>query len=171
MRKSVVLGAIAASAAALLLPTATANADTTVTISVAAGNLNISDPAAATLTLSGANYSGSIGDVLVTDDRGNLLATWTAKAAMTAFTNASDSVAASNTTYTPGLATPVSGLGLVTLPALVPPAMSSTPATVMSLTAGVGKNKVKWNPTLTTPANLYNVSQGSYTATLTHSVA
>lgn len=169
MGRAVISGAVAACAAALLVPNGTANASTTVTISVAAGPLSISDPAAATLTLSGADYSGSLGEVQVTDDRGNLVATWTAKAAMTDFTNSTDTVAASNTTYTTGLTTIVSGLNL-TLGNILPFSLSGTPQNVAILTVGVGKNKVKWNPTLSTPANLYNVSEGSYTATLTHSV-
>ena len=154
----------------MLLPGGTASASTTITIAVQAGDLSISDPAPATLTLSGSNYSGSLSDVVVTDDRGNLLALWTAKVAMTDFVNGSNTVAATNTTYTTGVPQPISGLSL-TLPTVLPVALSSTPQTITTLTAGVGKNKVKWNPTLSTPANLYNVAQGSYTATLTHSVA
>lgn len=167
MRKFVVAGAVALGAASLLLPSTANAAGTTVTVTVTAGALSISEPSAATLSLSGATYSGNLGFVQVTDDRGNLVATWTAKAAMTDFANGTETVPASNVAYTGGVASIVSGI--IVPVAQIIPSMSTTPANACLGTVGVGKNAAKWNPSLSVAANLFAVS-GSYTATLTHSV-
>lgn len=82
--------------------------DTTVTFTVTTGALSMTAPAAATLSSAapGGTASGSLGDVVVTDDRAELSAAWTVTAAqsdwVTGGSTPSETIPASDTTYDPG---------------------------------------------------------------------
>ncbi|NMN97461.1 hypothetical protein [Antrihabitans stalactiti] len=173
MRKTVVASAAILAASALFLPANNANAATTiVTIGVQAGALSISAPAAASLTLNGLSYSGQTGNVIVTDQRGQLLATWTATASLSDFVNGTSTVPASNVSYTNLVASiPSGGLLPLTVVVFTPLlSMSNSAAPVAVGTSALGSNNAQWNPTLTVPANLF-LASGSYTANLVHSVS
>jgi hypothetical protein len=154
---------------ALAAPTA----DTTVTFAISAGGLNITAPMAINLgnTVTGGTVNGTIGPVVVADTRGQLAATWTAKVSATPFKTGGGSTAeiipTSDVLYTPGLGTIVSGVP-VPVPG-TPINLTATPQTVMTTTA-VGANSVSWNPTLSITIPAAAVA-GTYTATVTHSVA
>ena len=174
MRKTVVASAAILAASALFLPANNANAATTiVTIGVQAGALSISAPGATTLTLSGANYSGQVNSVAVTDQRGVLASTWTATASLSDFVNGTSTVPASNVSYTNLIATNPGGLLPLAVVVFTPLLSMSNTATAVAVgTSSIlgGMNAAQWSPTLTVPANLFLVS-GSYTANLVHSVS
>ncbi|MEV6862025.1 hypothetical protein AB0M44_13615 [Streptosporangium subroseum] len=170
-----VMAAAAALAAAFALPAAAApTGDTIVTFEITAGTLDITVPATADLgaVAAGAtSVSGQLGAVTVTDTRGALDATWTATVSSTSFTTggatAAETIPASAVTYTPGAATATSGTATFT-PGTA--ADLATPITAFSATAIVGNNSATWNPTITVALPPAAVA-GTYTGTITHSVA
>ena len=172
MRKTVVASAAILAASALFIPANNANAATTiVTIGVLAGNLSISAPGAATLNLSGGNYTGQVSGVAVTDQRGQLAATWTVTASLSDFVNGTSTVPASNVSYTNLIATNPGGLLPLAVVVFTPLlSMSNSATTVAVGTSLLGSNNAQWSPTLTVPANLF-LAAGSYTANLVHSVS
>ena len=142
--------------------------DTTTTFTLAAGTLGIVVAPTAALTngSSGAtSVSGNLGDVTVTDSRGNVLG-WTASAASTAFTGDTGTTSTA-VTYNSGTVTKT---GTVTTASLGTVALTTTAAPVVTGTLVVGNNTATWDPTLTVtlpPSSL----AGDYTGTVTTSVA
>jgi hypothetical protein len=154
-------------------------ADTTTTFSLAAGALSISAPASSDLgsgSTGGGTLSAQLGTVTVTDSRGALLGTWTASVSSTDFTTggatANETVAKGQVTYWSGAATASSGTAVFT-PGQAAAANAqalSVARTAFSATAIVGNNSASWNPTVTVNVPAAAVA-GTYTGTITHSVA
>jgi hypothetical protein len=157
----------------------TASAGTVTTFTLTGGALSISAPSTASLGTgsAGSTLSASLGSVTVSDSRGLVVATWTATASTTAFTTGggtpAETIAASNVSYASGLATAQTGLSVVLLPGQLTTLLAApmtSPVTAFSLTAGVGNNSASWNPTILVNAPASAVA-GTYTGTITHSVA
>jgi hypothetical protein len=154
-------------------------ADTTTTFTLAAGSLSISAPASSGLgsgSTGGGTLSAQLGTVTVTDSRGALLGTWTASVSSTDFTTggatANETVAKGQVTYWSGAATASSGTA-VFLPgqaAAVNAQALNVARTAFSASAIVGNNSASWNPTLIVNVPAAAVA-GTYTGTITHSVA
>ena len=161
----------------LALPARAADTDTTFTLT--AGSLAISAPASKDLgsgSTGGGTLSAQLGTVTVTDTRGALLGTWTASVTSTDFTTgggtANETIADDEVTYWSGASTASSGTA-VFLPGQ--PLAANAQAlgasrTAFSASAIVGNNSVSWNPTLTVNVPATAVA-GTYTGTITHSVA
>jgi len=169
---------------ALTAPTASAD-DTAVTFNLTGGALSVSAQATAPLGNKGASgttsVSGSLGNTVLTDNRGGVTG-WSVGAATTAFNNSVpddpattgvDETAAATTTatavsYASGAAT---STGVVT--ATTAGAKTLTPAgaavAVMNGTVVVGNNTATWNPTLTVTLPTSS-TVGSYRGTITTSV-
>ncbi|GIF51182.1 hypothetical protein DFJ67_3349 [Asanoa ferruginea] len=149
------------------------SAETPITFAISAGGLNITAPTT-TVDLgsgvTGGTVSGSIGPVTVADTRGLLVASWTATVSSTPFKTGggtpAETIGADQATYTPGLATIVSGLPV---PVAGLPGNLGAPRTAYTATA-VGSNSVRWNPNLSIQLPAAAVA-GTYTGTVTHSVA
>ncbi|HEX4833798.1 MAG TPA: hypothetical protein VH478_22200 [Trebonia sp.] len=168
--------ALAAVAAGVQAPAAQAatSPTTTVTFSINAGALSITAPATASL---GSGQPGdtigptAIGNVVVTDARATLGGSWTATVASTDWTTGggttAETIPASNVTYAPG--TPAK-TGIVTLTPTAVTLSSSKAQAVVAASVIVGNNTATWNPALTVNVPAAAVT-GTYTATLTHSVA
>jgi hypothetical protein len=159
---------MAVTAVAAMSAPAMAGSPTTATFTINAGTLSISAPASATLTSVSAGAtttSGSLGNVVVTDNRGLLVSSWTASVTSTAFANGSNTVPNTAVNYTAPLA---STSGVI----VVVPGVGALGGTLNAqvATAGVGSNSATWNPTITVTLPTTIVT-GTYTATLTHSVA
>jgi hypothetical protein len=159
---------MAVTAVAAMSAPAMAGSPTTATFIINAGTLSISAPASATLTSVSAGAtttSGSLGNVVVTDNRGLLVSSWTASVTSTAFANGSNTVPNTAVNYTAPLA---STSGVI----VVVPGVGALGGTLNAqvATAGVGSNSATWNPTITVTLPTTIVT-GTYTATLTHSVA
>ncbi|MCM3884977.1 hypothetical protein [Frankia sp. R82] len=180
MRRSttVLLGAVATAAAAALttaLPAdAATTATTTTTFSLTGGALDITAPATADLSSFPVNagfVSGNLGDVIVTDGRGNAGASWTASVSATAVTGSGTAegvtLPAENVSYDPGSisATNVTATGLRLQ------SLSATPQATVAGTGGTGVNFATWNPTLGVTIPAASAVTGTYTVTLSHSVA
>ena len=170
---------LAGTAAVVVLgagPAMAAPGDTATTFTLADGGLGISVPANASLsnsTLIGTtSFSGQLGAITVTDHRGALLGSWTASVSSTSFTTggggANRTIAAGNVSYASGAATATTGVG-VDVPTLVPVSLDES-RTAFAHTGVIGAQSTTWNPTLTVtvPAD---VVAGSYSGTVTHSVA
>jgi len=149
-------------------------ADTTTTFTLAGGALNITAPATANIgsfATGLGSVSGQLGAVQVTDQRGALVATWTASVVSTDFVTgggtADEKVTKANINYSSGARTASSGIG-VFAPSLNASLASS--ATAATLALGVGNNSSTWNPTLNFTLQGTQVA-GTYTGTITHSVA
>lgn len=174
------LAAIGLTAAAIAATTSPAAAGTGVTFELTGGTLTVSEPATMDLGETSADSGGvlikSLGNVTVTDDRDLYVASWTATASSTDFTNTSEPAAP---------AIPVSAASYVAVPVVgfVPDtgfaaaALTPVPAVSLSLAGktvvtglSTGDNMGQWNPTLelTVPANSF---AGAYSGTITHSVA
>ncbi|MDG4823171.1 hypothetical protein O7635_15045 [Asanoa sp. WMMD1127] len=162
------VGIGAAPAVAAPGPTAT----TGITFQITAGGLTITAPASVNLGsgVTGGTVSGAIGPVQVVDQRGLLVAAWTATVSSTAYTTgggtAPETIAASAATYTPGLPTATTG---VPVPVAGLPGTLGAPRTAYTATA-VGSNSVTWNPNLSIAIPAAAVA-GTYSGTVTHSVA
>jgi hypothetical protein len=160
-------------------PAQAAPGDTTVTFGVLAGGLSISVPASANLGTGapGSVISGQLGTVTVTDQRGLLVAIWTSTASTTVFKTgggtAAETVGKASVSYFSGAATTVSGLNL-TIGGVLLGIANALPLTVpinaVAISAGVGNNVVSWNPTVVVTVPSTAVA-GTYTGTITHSVA
>ncbi|GAA5178686.1 hypothetical protein GCM10023322_06440 [Rugosimonospora acidiphila] len=163
---------------AIAVPAEPAVVDTSTISILAAGTLSITAPANVNLgsTRASGTLTGSLGTVTVSDTRGNLVAAWTATVSSTDFTTGPATPAATigkaNIRYWSGTATATSGVGVFiagqgTASSAV---VLSTTRTAFNLTAGVGNNSASWKPTVivTVPATALS---GTYTGTITHSVA
>ena len=181
-RLAVVLGAIALLAVGTAGTPAFAaqTGNTTVTFAITAGSLNITVPATANIGSGapGATFSGQLGAVQVTDQRGLLVATWATTVTSTAFTtgaaSAAETIPVSAVKYWSGAATATTGIGVFTpgqaTSAAAVTLTTTAGPTAFTLTAGVGNNSATWNPTLVVTAPAAAVA-GTYTGTVTHSVA
>lgn len=183
---AVALGAVALAA----VPASSAGAaDTNLNAQLIPGVLSITAPTsfvytAQTLTVGGTYvFSGTIGTttggvttpaatpVVVSDARGGVNQVWTASAGVTALTNGTDTIAATDVTYSAGAvtvvsnpngtATSVGSVALVASPATVP---------VVNKTAGNGVTRRSWEPTVSFTAPATSVA-GTFTGVLTNSVA
>jgi hypothetical protein len=163
-----------------------ASSPTTVTFMVTAGALTITEPSAACLGanapcgatgatgtgLPGTTVTGLAGTTTVSDNRANLVATWTATASESdwADTTPGDTgaaaIPAAATSYTPGAVT-VTGT-ITTTPSAV--TLSNAAQTVVAGTAGVASNSATWNPTISLAIPTSAVI-GLYSGTLTQSVS
>ncbi|MFD9282411.1 hypothetical protein ACFWD7_34940 [Streptomyces mirabilis] len=172
--RSVISPLIAGAAVAVLAsPMPASAADTPVTVQVSSGTLDISVPTGpvnlGTVAASGSpqSVSSQLGNVTVTDGRGGT-AGWTATASAVDFTGPQNiSVSApGSSSYTTPLAS-VSGTATVT-PSDLNPLYPPGPVQVATGVSGI--NSATWNPTihLTVPANAL---AGTYSSTITHSVA
>ncbi|WP_416902138.1 hypothetical protein [Micromonospora echinospora] len=171
----VLAGVVTAGAA----PAAAAPTDTTVvTFTVGTANLEIFAPTSVNLgsTFADTPIQGTIGPVQVVDARAALTATWVATVSSTEFTTGSGSAAETippalieywsgplvtstgTGTFVPGQPTPADAVTL------------SVPRTAFSKTSGSGNNTATWNPTIRVNVPATAVA-GTYTATVTHSVA
>lgn len=145
--------------------------DTTVTFSVNVGELSMTAPASADLGSGdpGTTISGNLGDVVVTDNRAELAATWTVTALSTAFTTGGgtplETIPATDATYDPGDIT-TTGSVTATGSSIT---LSGTPQTVVT-GSGSGNNTATWDPTIAVAVPASAVG-GTYTGTLTQSVA
>lgn len=138
----------------------------------AAGVLSITVPVTATLPsiAPGNTTSGQLGTVTVSDDRG--VGSWTATVSCTVFSSGSHTIGLTQISYWSGAATATTGTGTFT-PGQLTAANAvtlTTSRTAFSLTGGSAVNSASWDPTLTVTLPLSTVS-GTYTATITHSVA
>lgn len=172
------LAATAAAATAVPAHAATTGATTT-TFSVTGSGLSITVPASVNLGsgVSGGKITGSLGTVTVTDGRGLLLAAWTASVTSSAFTTGGgttpETIPAASVTYASLLATSTTGTGVFTpgeATTVLAAPLSGTATTAFTLTAGVGPNSAAWDPTITVNVPAAAVV-GTYTGTITHSVA
>jgi hypothetical protein len=147
-------------------------ADTPITFTLTAGALSISAPSASVplgssqvASPSAHTFSGLLGTVTVTDDRGGTHA-WVASVISTAFTGdaGQTAVAAVNVAYAPG-AIAVSGVVATT-----PVTTNLTGVSPVVNGTSTGLAWASWNPTVTVvvPAG---AAAGTYSATITHSVA
>lgn len=161
------------------LATPAGAADTTATFTLTAGALAVSAPESSALG-SGATGTASLGAQLgavsVTDARGALLGSWTASVASTDFTTgtetADETITKDNASYWSGAATASTGTA-VFLPgqaAALNAEDLSASRTAFSASATVGNNSATWNPTVNVTIPSDSVA-GTYTATITHSIA
>ena len=153
--------------------------NTTATFTITAGALAITVPASTvalatgTVNTGAASASGQLGAVTVADSRGALLNSWTTTVSSTTFVlpgaspTADETVAVNQIAYSSGAATASSGLG-VFVPSTL--ANGALPGTAGSHTALAGNSSTTWNPTLTFTLLSSQVA-GTYTGTITHSVA
>ena len=147
-------------------------------ITIAAGPLTITVPSSAVLpsTSPGGSTSAQLGTVTVNDLRGMATASWTATVTATTFVTggatAAETIPLTQITYWSGPATATTGTGTFT-PGQASPAAAvnlTVPRAVFTLTAGSSVNSAAWNPTLSVAVPAAAVA-GTYTATITHSVA
>jgi alpha-tubulin suppressor-like RCC1 family protein len=149
-----------------------------VTVESLAGVLSIAVPSSATLptTVDGHTTSLQLGTVTVTDNRALGSASWTAMVSSTSFTTGAGGtgqvIPASSVTYWSGPATATSGSGTFTpgQAAAVNAVSLSNSRTAFSLSGGGGVNSASWNPTISVSVPT-SVTAGTYTATITQSVA
>ena len=183
MRKAIVTpvlaGVIALGAVAVAPIAAQAGTGpTSTTFKVSGGALNISTPDSANLgtaTIGAANVSGSLGTVTVTDQRASLsLASWTTSVTSSAFVTGgagtNETIPATAVGYNPGLQTASTGVGVFAPGVLTALGNISTPQPAFTAVAEVGATSVSWNPTITVTLPSAVVA-GTYTGTITHSVA
>jgi hypothetical protein len=154
---------------------AATSGSTIATFSITGGALSITVPASTvalntgTVNAGAATAAGQLGPVTVTDTRGLLINSWTTSVSSTAFvtgtSTVNETVAVANIAYTSGPATAQSGLGLF-VPTLVPTALGAD----ASYAGAAGNSSTTWDPTLTFTLLSSQVA-GTYTGTITHSVA
>ena len=119
------------------------------------------------------HVSASLGTVTVTDDRAPLAGSWAASVVSSAFTTGGatthETIPAADVAYAPGSATGTTGI--VTPAAGLGGALGGDPAlTAFSASAETGISSVSWAPTITITPPSSSVA-GTYTGTITHSVA
>jgi uncharacterized repeat protein (TIGR01451 family) len=147
-------------------------------ITIAAGPLTITVPSSAALPSAspGGSTSAQLGTVTVNDLRGMATASWTATVTATTFVTggatAAETIPLTQITYWSGPATVTTGTGTFT-PGQASPAAAvnlTVPRVAFTLTTGSSVNSVSWTPTLSVSVPAAAVA-GTYTATITHSVA
>jgi hypothetical protein len=182
MRKQLAALVIAGTAVAGLAVAPTAQAaDTNTSFALTGGALSVSVPANATITgaatsVGGQALTGALGAVQVTDARGSLVATWTASVDGSDFTTgegeeAAEIVPDDEIDYWSGAATATTGVVVATPgQALAINAQDLSASRTAMGGVGVGNNTATWNPTVIVNVPAGNVA-GTYTGTITHSVA
>ncbi len=147
-------------------------------ITIAGGLLAMTAPASTVLPSAapGGTTSARLGTVTVTDNRGLAGASWTATVTATTFVTggatAPETIPLTQVTYWSGPATATTGTGTFTpgqVNALAAVNLTA-PRTAFSLASGSSVSSASWNPTLTVSVPAAAVA-GTYTATITHSVA
>jgi hypothetical protein len=181
LRNKVLAAAVSGMALAALAAGPAQAATTTATFTLTGAGLSISAPSATNLSASTnigtTSLSAALGTVTVTDARGGLLGSWTATVSSTDFVtnaqSASNTISKANASYWSGVATP--GVGQVAVPIgqqllSVNAVALDVQRTAVSTTGVTGNAVVTWNPTVgvTVPTD---VVAGTYTGTITHSVA
>ncbi len=176
LRRAFVLIGTIACIGGLALPAHAASTDTT--FSLTAGSLSVSVPSSFALgsaSTGTATLSGSLGTVAVTDDRGATLGTWSVSVSASDFTTggatSNETIAKAQVDYWSGAAT-TTGVA-VFLPgqaAAINKQALSAARTAYSASAVVGNNTASWSPTVTLNIPAAAVA-GSYTGTITHSLA
>ena len=157
-------------------PALAANTGSTITtFAITGGALNITVPASTvalgSVATGAATAGGQLGAVAVADTRGAVVNTWNTTVGSTSFVTggatADETVAKANIAYSSGASTSTSGLG-----AFVPGTLATMTADGIGAGwAGLsGNNTAAWNPTLTFTLLPSQVA-GTYTGTITHSVA
>jgi hypothetical protein len=167
-KMAVSCGMAVTAVAAMSAPALAAGTPTTATFTINAGTLSISAPASATLgavSAGAATASGALGNVVVTDNRGLLAGGWTASVTSTTFVNGTSSIPNTAINYTAPIAS-------VTGTVIVVPTSGALGSTLNAqvATSVLGSDTATWNPTITVTLPT-TVVTGTYTATLTHSVA
>ena len=147
---------------------------TTATFSIVSGALSISVPASASFgsVPSGATViSALLGNVQVVDARASTSGSWTATVSSTSFitgaASPAETIPASDVNYDSGNAIASTGTGTFT-PGT--PGSLATAITAFSAASEVGSTSVTWDPQITIQIPPAAVS-GTYTGTITHSVA
>jgi len=182
MRKHIAALIVAGTAVAGMIVAPNAQAapgDTVTSFELEGGSLSISVPGSAELTgtttaVGAVTLGGQLGAVTVTDNRGLLVAAWTASVDGGSFTTGGGSPAETVTddkiSYWSGAASKT-GNGAATGQQLLS-AAAVTLAAQRSAVIGafVGNNTGTWNPTLIVNVPAGNVA-GEYSGTITHSVA
>jgi hypothetical protein len=140
--------------------------------------LSITVPSSAALpsVSPGGTTSAQLGTVTVNDFRGTAAASWTVMVTATTFVTgggtAAETIPLTQITYWSGPATASTGTGTFT-PGQASAAAAvnlTVPRTAFSLTAGSSVNSASWNPALSVSVPAAALA-GTYTATITHSVA
>lgn len=172
MRKSLfaTVAAAGALAVAVISPAVSNAADTDLTFTVLGGALNITAPASQALTVTGDVASGGITPVVVSDQRLGING-WTASAISSDFEKPTPdpaTIPASAVTYSAPLLPARTGISTVA-GVLVPQTIDSTTAVVVA-TAVIGANTATWTGSVSV-ALPDEVVAGTYTGTVTHSVA
>jgi hypothetical protein len=162
--------ALSAASVAFPVYANTPTAQTTTTFTLTSGALTISAPTSANLgshTVSG-TFSGQLGNVAVTDNRGLNPAGWTANVSSSDFTDGTDTIHPGSLMYNAGGVVSSSGTGgtIAASPAF---ALSSSNQAAYTASTFNGDNSLTWNPLIT--VNASGTVAGSYTGTITHSVA
>lgn len=177
--KSLLASAVSLTALAAFTPSAGA-VGTTATFALTGGaGLAVTAPATATLgggaTTGTATTPAQLGNVVVSDTRGALAGTWTAKASSSSFTTTGEgapAIAATNVSYWSGASISPTGTAVRTPGQLLEAAKVTLDAerTAFSAAGVIGNGTTTWNPTLAV-AIPEGVVAGTYTGTITHSVA
>ncbi|MEU8390381.1 SdrD B-like domain-containing protein [Micromonospora sp. NPDC048842] len=132
--------------------------------------LSISVPeqsALGTISAGDGDFSGQLGTVTVTDDRGPAAGSWQATVTVTDFTTGADTaiIGRGLVSYSSGPATASSGNGVF----IPQPGIGLSASQVAAGWSGTGSNVVSWNPSLRVVLPVERVA-GTYTAVVTHSV-
>jgi hypothetical protein len=171
------IGAVGAMVAAPIAAQASTG-PTSTTFQVNGGSLAISTPTSANLgsaAIGAANVSSTLGAVTVTDQRASLsLASWTTSVTSSAFTtggsSSNETIPATDVGYNPGAPTAQTGIGVFAPGLLTALGNISTPQPAYTAVTEIGATSVSWNPTITVTLPS-SVVAGTYTGTITHSVA
>lgn len=176
-RRMVALLGAAAAASVLAMPAAHA-ANTATTFTLTGGALSVTAPASVDLgngSVGDSAFTGQLGTVSVSDQRGALLASWTATASSSDFVTgggtAAETIAKAKVSYWSGPATASSGVATFLqgqLTSLLKVVLGSS-QTAFSASAITGNNTASWNPTVVIDAS--SAVAGAYSGTITHSVA
>jgi len=143
---------------------------TTTTFTVTNGALTITTPDSVNL---GSGAPGTtigptdLGTVTVNDNRASASASWSATVSSTNFTSGSQTIPATDATYTTGTVTPTGTITITTVPTL---ALTGAAQPVVTGSAGSGDNSATWDPTIAIAVPVSAVA-GLYTGTITHSVS
>jgi hypothetical protein len=178
--KKIVIATIGLTALVALAPPASAAPadDPDPTFGIATVGVDITVPATVDLGggAPGTVVTAAIGPITVDDTRAALDATWTATVTSTVFQTGGgtppETVLAGEIDYWSGPATATTGIGVFSPGQLTAGTRQalSTSRTPFTLTLGVGNNSATWNPTLVVNVPL-DSQVGTYTGTITHSVA
>ena len=143
---------------------------TTTTFTVTNGALTITTPDSVNL---GSGAPGTtigptaLGTVTVNDNRASATASWSATVSSTDFKSGSQTIPATDATYTTGTVTKTGTITITSDPGLT---LEGAAQTVVSGTAGSGNNSAAWDPTIAIAVPAAAVA-GLYSGTITHSVS